>query len=339
MKFSTTKKQSSNLLLILMSAAALTACGGGSGGSDTAELDNSAAVAEAQNSSETGPESSDLVVAAPADGSESEQAEDLTVVEGSADDQVLAAKMASATGATVSENFEGTTTSFGNAVIAHKNVDLVSSQGVGGTKAIKVKYVGNSSGSERVLVGFKIPKAKVYTLNFDVKFCSGFDFAKGGKLHGLGPLNPVAGGNSVPSNRWSARGMFNGDGAVQSYIYSQNMRGSYGDVVRAKSFKFQAGKYYAVSYQVGVNDPVSNNNGFMRIYIDGVQVVNHTGIKFRGTSSDETLIQTLMFNTFHGGNDSSWAPRNADGSYKTDCAYYDNFAAYPFARVRTSLGL
>jgi hypothetical protein len=337
MKFSTTKKQSSNLLLILMSAAALTACGGGSGGSDTAEIDNSATVAEAQQDGATGPESSDLVVASPADASEGDEAGD-TVAEFDPNDQVLAATMASATGATVSENFEGTATGFGKAVIAHKNVDLVSGQGVGGTKAIKVNYVGNNQGSERVLVGYKLPKSKVYTLNFDVKFCSGFDFAKGGKLHGLGPANPVAGGNSVPSNRWSGRGMFNGDGASQSYVYSQNMRGSYGDVVRAKSFKFQAGKYYAVSYQVGVNDPVSNSNGFMRIYIDGVQVVNHTGIKFRGTSSDDTLVQTLMFNTFHGGNDSSWAPRTASGGYKTDCAYYDNFAAYPHARVRTALG-
>jgi hypothetical protein len=338
MKFSTTKKQSTNLLLILMSAAALTACGGGSGGSDTAEIDNSAAVAGAQQDGSTGPESSDLVVAASADEGEGDQAEDITVAEGGPNDQVLAGTITSVPGATVSDNFEGTTTSFGNALIAHKNIDLVSGEGVGGSKAIKVKYVGNSQGSERVLVNFKLPKSKVYTLNFDVKFCSGFDFARGGKFHGLGPLKPITGGNSVPSTGYSARGMFNDNGTFKSYVYSQNMKGQYGDEVSAGSFKFQPGRYHAVTYQVGLNDPASQSNGYMKVFVDGRQIVNHTGIKFRGSSADETLIQTLLFNTFHGGSDSSWAPRTASGAYKTDCAYYDNFAAYPFARVRTALG-
>lgn len=335
---------------MLISAAALSACGGGSGGNDSAELNGDTAVAEAQQDSSSGAgqedEAGDLVVGGPAEADEGGE-ETLATESGSEElaessdpaDPVFAATTTTSTKASLIERFDGsTTTTFGTAVINHKNVDLVSGQGVGGTKAIKVKYVGNEHGSERVLVSHRLPKAKVYSLNFDVKFCSGFDFAKGGKLHGLGPYKPVAGGNSVPSTGWSARSMFHSDGAIQSYIYSQNMRSTYGDVSRAKSFKFQPGRYYAVTYQVGINDPVSYSNGFMRIYIDGVQVVNHTGIKFRGSSLDSTWVQTLMFNTFHGGNDSSWAPRNADGSYKTDCAYYDNFAAYPFARVRTALG-
>jgi hypothetical protein len=341
MKFSITKKHPTNLLLVLMSAAALTACGGGSGGSDSAALNGDTAVAEAQQDSSTGAgqnDASDLVVGSNAETSDGDETDTPVAESGDALDPVLAGTMASATGATVSENFEGTTTSFGNALIAHKNIDLVSGQGVGGGKAIKVKYVGNSQGSERVLVNFRIPKAKVYTLNFDVKFCSGFDWARGGKLHGLGPLKPVTGGNSVPSTGWSARGMFNDGGTFKSYVYSQNMKGQYGDEVSASGVKFYAGRYHAVTYQVGLNDPATQSNGYMKVFVDGVQIVNHTGIKFRGSSADETLIQTLLFNTFHGGSDSSWAPRNADGSYKTDCAYYDNFAAYPYARVRTSLG-
>jgi hypothetical protein len=350
MKFSIiTKKHSTNFLFMLISAAALSACGGGSGGNDSAELSGNAAVAEAQqndsSSAAQNDEAGDLVVGGPAEADEgseeiaaTESGNELAESSDPSDPVLAAATTSSTTGAALIERFDGTTTSFGTAVINHKNVDLVAGEGVNGSKAIRVKYVGNSQGSERVIVNHKLPKAKVYTLNFDVKFCSGFDFAKGGKMHGLGPSSPVAGGNSVSSTRWSARSMFHSDASIQSYIYSQNMRSQYGDVSRAKNFKFQPGRYYAVTYQVGVNDPVSQSNGFMRVYIDGVQVVNHTGIKFRGSSLDSTLVQTLMFNTFHGGNASSWAPRNADGSYKTDCAYYDNFAAYPHARVRTALG-
>lgn len=337
MKFSITKKQSTNFILTLMSVAVLTACGGGSGGDDSAGMNGATAVAEAS-------QDGDLVVAGPADA-DSGIADGETVESGSAvaessdpTDQVFAATTTTSSGAALIERFDTTTTSFGTALINHKNVDLIDGQGVGGTKAIRVKYVGNSEGSERVLVNHRLPKSKVYTLNFDVKFCSGFDFARGGKLHGLGPLKPVTGGNTVPSTGYSARGMFNDGGTFKSYVYSQNMRGQYGDEISAGSFKFQPGRYHAVTYQVGLNDPASMSNGYLKVFVDGVRIINHTGIKFRGSSVDDTLIQTLLFNTFHGGSDSSWAPRNADGSYKTDCAYYDNFAAYPFARVRTALG-
>jgi hypothetical protein len=242
-------------------------------------------------------------------------------------------------GANVAESFDGTSlTGFGTAVVNHKHAYLVSGKGVNGSKAIKVNYVGNSEGSERVIVNYRIPRALQYTLNFDVNFCSGFDFAKGGKLHGLGPANPVAGGNDVTSARWSARGMFKSLGGLQSYIYSQNMRSQYGDVVIARDFKFQPGRYYAITYQVGLNNPATMSNGFMKVYVDGRLLITHSNIKFRSTSAIESEISTLMFNTFHGGHTSEWAPRNADGSYATDCAYYDNFAAYPFLRVRTAPG-
>lgn len=240
----------------------------------------------------------------------------------------------------VKETFDGTTmTGFGNAVLDEGNVYLVSGKGVNGSKALKVNYVGNSQGSQRVIVNYKLPRALKYTLNFDVNFCSGFDFRKGGKLHGLGPANPVAGGNDVTSARWSARGMFRSLGGLQSYVYSQNMASQYGDVVIAKDFHFQPGRYYAITYQVALNNPATYSNGYMKVFVDGVEIIYHKNIKFRSTESLDSQIQTLMFNTFHGGNSSDWAPRNADGSYATDCAYYDNFAAYPALRVRTAPGL
>lgn len=243
------------------------------------------------------------------------------------------------TNATLIESFDGATkTTFGNTVINHRNVDLAPGKGVNGSSAIKVLYVGNSEGSERVLASSALPPALEYTLNFDVQFCSGFDFAKGGKLHGLGPTNPVAGGNSVGDDQWSARGMWGSSDNINTYTYNQNMRSQYGDSTPSRNFTFVPGKYHAVSYHVRVNSPASSANGFMRIYVDGIERVKQENIKFRDVNTTASEINKIMFNTFHGGHTSEWAPRNADGSYKTDCAYYDNFAVYKGLNLRKASG-
>jgi hypothetical protein len=237
------------------------------------------------------------------------------------------------------ESFDGTTMSgFGAAVIKDEDVYLVKGKGVNGSNAIKVNYRGNSQGSDRVIVNYKLPHALQYTLSFDVNFCTGFDFRKGGKMHGLGPANPVAGGKEVSSPRWSARSMFRREGGLQSYIYSQNMAGKYGDVVIAKDFSFQAERYYAVTFQVALNQPAAASNGYMRVLVDGTPVIDHRNIKFRATESLESQISTLMFNTFHGGHTSDWAPRNTDGTYAVNCAYFDNFSASPSLEVRSAPG-
>lgn len=247
---------------------------------------------------------------------------------------------ATAAGSVFNESFDGQTlTYFGAAVLDQNNVSFVSGKGVNGSNAIKVAYRGNSEGSERVIVNYQLPRSLQYTLHFDVNFCAGFDFRKGGKLHGLGPANPVAGGNKVSSQRWSARSMFRRQGGLQSYIYSQNMAGKYGDAVIAKDFQFEPGRYYALTYQVVLNNPVSASNGSMRIFVDGAPVIYHSNIKFRSTESLDSQISTLMFNTFHGGHTADWAPRNANGSYKVDCAYFDNFAVSPSLEVRVAPGM
>lgn len=234
---------------------------------------------------------------------------------------------------------EKTMTPFGSAILTDGNVSLARGKGVNGSNAIKVNYRGNNRGSERVVVDYRLRRSLQYTLSFDVNFCSGFDFRKGGKLHGLGPANPVTGGNEVSPPRWSARSMFRPQGGLQSYVYSQNKNGKYGEVVIAKDFRFEPGRYYALTYQVVLNNPASASNGYMRIFVDGTPVIYHGNIQFRSTDSEDSLISTLMFNTFHGGHDADWAPRNANGSYKVDCAYFDNFSAYPSLGVRTAPGM
>lgn len=231
----------------------------------------------------------------------------------------------------LNENFDAADLSdFARALLAHENIDLAPGKGVAGSDAIRVQYIGNARGSERVIVNYPLPPATQYSLSFKVFFCPGFDFALGGKLHGLGPSQPVAGGNRVSPTRWSARGMFRRSGGLQSYVYSQNKQRRYGEVVIADGFRFQPGRYYRVTMQVKLNDP-HQANGVMRVLVDGQEVILHQGIEFRSSDAESAWISTLMFNTFHGGHDPEWAPRKAGGAYAVECAYYDDFVAAPLS--------
>jgi hypothetical protein len=194
---------------------------------------------------------------------------------------------------------------------------------------LEVTYDGYERGSRRVVISPFIKPALQYSLSFWVQFCDGFDFARGGKLHGLGPANPVAGGNTITPEGWSARLMFRGDGGLQTYIYHQNMAGRFGDTQRAEGFVFEPGRYYQVRMQVVLNTPASASNGSVTVWVDDQRLIEHTELRFRDRESESSQIQRFLFSTFHGGSSPEWAPRNSDGSYKTDCAYFDTIALTP----------
>lgn len=224
------------------------------------------------------------------------------------------------------ENFDGQITPIGSAIVHNPLVMLVKGLGVGGSNAVQVTYQGYERGSKLVKVRSALPQMSMNcTLSFAVKFCEGFDFAKGGKLHGLGPRRSVTGGNPVTPQGWSVRMMFRPGGGLMTYVYHQDMRGKYGDSKRAPAFRFKPGQYYRIDMRVTLNEPASAANGNVEIWVDGQEIIKHTGLRFRALEGQDGMIQTLLFSTFHGGHSPEWAPRMADGTYKTDCAFFDNW--------------
>jgi hypothetical protein len=218
-------------------------------------------------------------------------------------------------------------TDFASKLEQHKDIEWVVGQGVNKSDAVLVYYRGNERGSKRVLLNTLLDdRALKAELKFSVKFCDNFDFVKGGKLHGLGPLKPVAGGNKVKPEQWSARLMFGKNGRLKTYVYHQGMAKKFGSAKVAKNFKFTPGQYYSISMLVQLNNPVSQANGSVVVSVDGKEMIEHKGIQFRAVNSKASEIQTLMFNTFHGGQNPDWAPKKADGSFDTECAYFDDFA-------------
>ncbi|WP_051690149.1 polysaccharide lyase [Halomonas alkaliantarctica] len=228
------------------------------------------------------------------------------------------------------ENFDSVTFSpQGQAIVEHPHTYLASSQGVKNSTALRVDYEGYERGSRRVVVSPRIEPAQQYAFSFWVRFCDGFDFARGGKLHGLGPANPITGGNAITPEGWSARLMFRRDGGLQTYIYHQDMQGRFGDTYIANGFTFVPGQYHHVEMQVSLNEPATESNGRVTVSVDGERLIEHTGLRFRAETTEASQIQRLLFSTFHGGSSPEWAPRNEDGSYKTDCAYFDTIALSP----------
>lgn len=216
----------------------------------------------------------------------------------------------------------------------------VAGEGVGGGRALKATYVGGPTGSDGMARDIPLGEAgSDYTLNYDVRFDGDFQFVRGGKMHGLGPAEPVTGGNKLRPEGWSARVMWREKGRPVTYTYYQDQRSIYGDDGSDKhAFTFALDRYYAVSLHVRLNDAADRANGFVRLYVDGALVSAQEGIRLRGVSGDAGLIDTFLFHTFHGGHDPSWAPRNATGGYADVHAWFDNIAVYPGERIRLRPG-
>ena len=239
------------------------------------------------------------------------------------------------------EGFEagGASTAYAQ-LLANPNLSLAPGEGVDGGSGLRARYVGSPVGSERIVENVRLPApARELTLNYDVRFDRDFQFVKGGKLHGFGPRRKVTGGNPIRPDGWSARIMFGREGAIRTYTYHQDMKGKYGEGgTRARDFRFEPGRWHAVSLHVRVNDPASASNGFTRLYVDGQLVERREGVRFRGRDGDDTLITDMLFSTFHGGSDTTWTPVDASGAPTTVEAFFDNLAVHPGERIRQRPG-
>lgn len=143
-------------------------------------------------------------------------------------------------------------------------------------------------------------------LHYEVRFPAGFEFAKGGKLPGLYAGKAPSGGDKVNGrNGWSLRLMWREDGAGELYEYVYNKKGKYGLSVGRGSFTFPRDRWVGIDLEVVVNDP-DQRNGKARLWIDGRPVIEQDDIVFV-TKQGDAEEKGLMFSTFFGGNDKSWA--------------------------------
>ena len=141
-------------------------------------------------------------------------------------------------------------------------------------------------------------------LSYYLRFADDFDFVKGGKLPGLFGGDGASGGN-IPdgTNGFSTRFMWrrNGDGEVYAYRPTSK---DYGTSIGRGNWQFQPGTWHHLEQEIKLNSP-GQADGQIKVWLDGVQVLDIEGITFRYV--DSLKIDGIFFSTFFGGGNSSWA--------------------------------
>ncbi|HWZ91819.1 MAG TPA: hypothetical protein VNW92_23310 [Polyangiaceae bacterium] len=142
-------------------------------------------------------------------------------------------------------------------------------------------------------------------LRYYVRFQPDFDFVKGGKLPGFYGGTQVSGGR-IPdgTNGFSTRFMWRsaGQGEVYAYLPSSD---TFGTSLGRGDFSFTAGKWQCLEQEVNLNTPGAAD-GVVRAWLDGKPVYQNEHLVYRTVTS--LRIEGILFSTFFGGGDSSWAP-------------------------------
>jgi hypothetical protein len=143
-------------------------------------------------------------------------------------------------------------------------------------------------------------------LRYQVRFAPDFDFVKGGKLPGL--FGGEAPRGCIPDGEasgFSARLMWREGGAGELYLYAPGRETRCGQSIGRGRWHFVPGAWTDITEQVTLNTP-GQSDGAIRIWVNGAKMVEADGLTLRG--SDAVGVDGLLFSTFFGGKDPSWAP-------------------------------
>jgi hypothetical protein len=198
-------------------------------------------------------------------------------------------------------------------------------------RSLRILYprgsVGPSEGGAQFLVKLLGEHDDLYC-SYRVRFASGFDFVRGGKLPGLvGGSHPT--GGHPKDDGFSARLMWRTGGAAVQYVYYPGQTSTYGvDLpyvssgsqlfgdVSGSVARFQPGEWHHVVHRVVMNTP-GQANGVLEAWFDGKLALD---IRDRVWRLDATIhIDALYFSTFFGGNEPSW------GATQDETVDFDDF--------------
>ena len=174
-----------------------------------------------------------------------------------------------------------------------------------------------SSGTHQIKSAVRLP----YTVTgqtpvkvaFDMRLRPGFDFGKDiykqtAKLgFGLRSTEDSSGG-FPKADGWSIRMIMRGNGNdtadLDVYPYTSEDLQSYPSDI-GTGHRLVVGDWIQTVVEVAMNT-VGNSDGVLRVWIDGVRVVNRTNVRYQSAGTPN--IDGISFTNFHGGNTSEWAP-------------------------------
>lgn len=179
---------------------------------------------------------------------------------------------------------------------------------------------GGSSGPN---IGAILTPQNEYFLGYYLWFSENFDWGgtfEGGKLPGLAGAGYCSGGNTCDgTNGFTARYLWRENGRAVLYLYHMDKPGVYAEDLQLKDSLgnnkyFQKGTWHHMVQRVKINTG-NNNDGEVEVWMDGEQVLLRTNLRFVNNGNK---VDRFYFNTFHGGDDVSWAPSS------TVWTYFDN---------------
>ncbi|MBL8351851.1 MAG: hypothetical protein JNL87_16250 [Burkholderiaceae bacterium] len=166
-------------------------------------------------------------------------------------------------------------------------------------KSNGLPYGGTGFRSKLTGAGYEIAR-----LRYKIKFPADFDPALGGKLPGLcgGTCNS---GGKPPNGTdgFSVRYMWTGNFAASVYAYLPTTV-KYGTPIGSRRIPLKRGNWVELIQEVKLNS-IGYADGHIKVWADGVKVVEATGLTFR--TSPGLKIDAVMFETFYGGHTAEWA--------------------------------
>jgi hypothetical protein len=150
----------------------------------------------------------------------------------------------------------------------------------------------------------KLEPGKEYLLEYSVRFDSGWDFSRGGKLPGLAGATAPTGCVTTSGDGFSARLMWRQQGRLIGYMYDIDKSEECGTPLNT-DFNFKINQWHKVKQRVKLNT-ARNRDGEVQIWVDGMEQVN-TKRPLMAEAPDRR-IDVVLFHSFFGGSTNDWAP-------------------------------
>jgi hypothetical protein len=189
----------------------------------------------------------------------------------------------------------------------------------GGTTVFTGTFLANQfGGPQGHTVRLMLPPGKDYIFEYRLRFDTGYDFSRGGKIPGLAGGSAPTGCVDTDGSGFSARMMWRENGKLIGYIYDLDQRVDCGEGINT-SITFKPGTWYAMKEHVRVNT-ARNHDGILQIWVDGQLVIDEKNRAYM-TEAPGRLINQVLFHAFFGGSTQDWAP-----SRQVSISFADPFA-------------
>lgn len=183
-----------------------------------------------------------------------------------------------------------------------------------GSAALRQRFIPSSIGTDRAVVGARLPASRTYRLTQSFYFEPGFDW--GGKYEGgklgfgfAGGTRPT--GGTIDPNGFSSRLMWrgNGDGTgrIVLYSYAADRSDKFGEDYRYGDGNVPIGEWFSVTMEVTTNSSTQKSDGVVRGWINDELVLDRQNVGWQ-LAGNTPVVDYLYYSGFYGGNSTDWSP-------------------------------